>query len=410
MPHRKTHDSRPAHAKSPAEAPSPMIETSRRSPRSKVVLAECRVLLATDSESVRERIMTMLDGRVLEIASVSTAVEARSRLDQMRAYDVLLVHDHLHASAALLTHAAATRKDLVSIYLAEAAALDEAVLAMQAGAADVLSPSLTPTELIAKIESSLRRRRDDRDLHTGVQRRADRLVRLCRVLNSQRRELMSQVVSLCDDLYKAYEELAGQLERGTFAGAFNALVRQDLDVESLLRTVLEHLLPQTGPTNAAIFLPASSGDFTLGAYINHDRPRADVEMTLDTLAATLAPAFERHTAIEVFENDDALARHIASDADWLKDCTSAVIPCRHEGECLAVLLLFRDSRVPYPTTLIPTLETVRDVFAAQLARIISTHHRHKPSKELDFLDGMDFDTDWDDDSHGGFDGLDDLAA
>ena len=55
--------------------------------------------------------------------------------------------------------------------------------------------------------------------------------------------------------------------------------------------MLEFTLSKIGSTNAAIFLPTSSGDYSLGAYVNYDIPRDGIEIMLDQLADVLAPNF-----------------------------------------------------------------------------------------------------------------------
>ena len=89
-------------------------------------------------------------------------------------------------------------------------------------------------------------------------------------MNTARIDVTSQVDSLCNDLVHAYQELTDQISHVTAVTEFAAVIRQELDVEELLRTTLEYLLRKLGPTNAAIFLPAAGDEFTLGAYINYD--------------------------------------------------------------------------------------------------------------------------------------------
>ena len=78
-----------------------------------------------------------------------------------------------------------------------------------------------------------------------------------------------------------------QMKNIALASELNTIFRQELDLESLLRTVLEYTLRKVGSTNAAIFLPSSTGDFTLGAYVNYDCPRDTAETLLDHLADIL---------------------------------------------------------------------------------------------------------------------------
>jgi hypothetical protein len=70
--------------------------------------------------------------------------------------------------------------------------------------------------------------------------------------------------------------------------------------------------------------------------------------------------------------------------------------CRHDDEALAICMLFRDTRSPYPAPLLEQLRTVGELFAAQLARVIRIHHRHLPKDQW----GAIGDTDDGDESDG----------
>ena len=75
-------------------------------------------------------------------------------------------------------------------------------------------------------------------------------------------ELITRRYAL-DEVNDAYRDLNDRMNDVALATEFGSLIRRELDIESLLRTVLEFVLTKSGPTNAAIFLPASSGDFSL---------------------------------------------------------------------------------------------------------------------------------------------------
>lgn len=159
---------------------------------------------------------------------------------------------------------------------------------------------------------------------------------------------------------------------------FTVLIRQELDIESLLRTTLEYVLGRSGPTNAAVFLPTTSGDFSLGAYVNYDCPKETVDILLDHMANVVAPRFENAPAPVHIATPEAMDDQLGDDAHWLGDSHVVAYPCRSGEETLAIVLLFRDSRSPYLKGFIEQLVTVGDLFAAQLARVIRIHHRHLP--------------------------------
>ena len=162
------------------------------------------------------------------------------------------------------------------------------------------------------------------------------------------------------------------------ASEFKGLIGNELDIESLLRTTLEYVLGRTGPTNAAVFLPTTSGDYTLGAYVNYDCPKETVDILLDHMANVIAPRFENATGMVHLTSKRSMDDYIGDQAEWLGDSHVAGYACRFESETLAIVLLFRDPRTPFTRTLLEQVQAVGDVFAAQLARVIRVHHRHLP--------------------------------
>ena len=106
--------------------------------------------------------------------------------------------------------------------------------------------------------------------------------------------MLRQVDGLAGGVASAYESMARGMKLQSMAAQFETILRQDLDLESVLRTTLEYALKKVGSTNGAIFLPNSCGDFTLGAYVNFDLPRDTAETLIAQLADTLAPACDSH--------------------------------------------------------------------------------------------------------------------
>ncbi len=356
------------------------------------VLPSTRALIASASTSRRDALATALSGRVGEVVLAATADDAFSVVANSPE-TTLAILDHSAGGTSTIERLRTLRPAIVCVLVSETPSVADAVHAMQSGAADLIPSGITNTELVDRLDGALTRARTLREQQAASARRCERLRRLCRTLNSSRRELLGQVASLCGDLNKAYAEMADQLTVGSVASEFNALVRQELDLESLLRTALEFLLPRTGPTNAAVFLPSSSGDFSLGAYVNYDRPRDSAEVLFDHLAATLAPALE-HEQDVVRLSPDMLVERLGED-DWLDAQEVLGLACRHEGECLAVVVLFRDRRNPFDPTLVNLLSSLRELLARQLARVIQTHHRHLPKDKWGLLGDDDLGDDAD---------------
>ncbi|MFN5946504.1 MAG: hypothetical protein ACK46I_15620, partial [Phycisphaerae bacterium] len=52
-----------------------------------------------------------------------------------------------------------------------------------------------------------------------------------------------------------------------------------------------------------------------------------------------------------------------------------------DGECIAVLSIFRDKRQPFDQSTIDTVRIIADRFGDQLTRVIKTNSRHKPARD-----------------------------
>jgi hypothetical protein len=200
-------------------------------------------------------------------------------------------------------------------------------------------------------------------------------------LLKQTDSLTGQIRTLCAGFADAARQWAAGTELASLRAEFNALVRQELELESLLRTTLEFTLRRVGPTNGAIFLPSSCGDYSLGAYINYDCPKETAETLLEQLSGVLAPACEHRRELTLAARTAELGVPGLDDQVWLADAAFAVRACWREEECIAVVALFRDRRTPFAEAQRASLTAITDLFSAQLARVIRTHHRHKPVEQ-----------------------------
>lgn len=308
---------------------------------------------------------------------VVETVDAARRALATGAYDAALVAAELPAALDLVRDVAGAEAGVAVIVVAERPSVDLAMEAMRAGAADILSPRLPASECQGRVRRAIGRSARVRDLDLRI----ERLQKVCRKLNEARHQVTQQMGMLCNDLVEAYQELTDQVSNVSLASEFNSLIRQELDVESLLRTVLEFTLAKVGPTNAAVFLPATSSDFSLGAYVNYDCPKDTADVLLDHLANIVPARMEGREGIVTCSSAPELERLLGSDAHWLADCEAVAFNCRHDGETLAVVILFRDRSTPFAPAFLPTLRILADLFGRQLARVIRVHHRHLPREQ-----------------------------
>lgn len=355
--------------------------------------AQARALVVSETEATAMLVGPALGELEVPMECQHSVDDARLRLSQTDRprIDILVLRQQTPGAQEFVRQLSQSSPAIVCVMVSDSATLDNAVDAMRCGAADIISADLGAEMAGPALRSALDRAR----LARQREERAVRLRAVCKKLNSARHEVTSQVSDMCNDLVDAYRELSGEIDKLSICGEFNGIIRQELEIESLLRVVLEYVLAKTGPTNAAIFLPASGSEFSLGAYVNADIPKASVDALLDHLAEVLAPRFEHRPGVHRFETRRDVARLLGQDAHWLPEQTLVAFPCIHNEECLAVVALFRDDHDRFSGETVRLLDTISALFSKQLARIIHVHHRHLPKHKWGALgdapESYDFD-------------------
>ncbi len=355
-----------------------------------------RVVAVSSRASVRRRLSSMLHGHVESLNFVEDAPSAIEHISTTNC-DLVIIERALEGTDGidLLDQLSANHPALVGVIIGQIENTDDAIRAMRAGACDLISIQSRNAQTTRRLLDSVKRAERIRQRDARV----DRLKKLCHKLNTARQDVSGQVGNLCNDLVSAYQDLSEQFGDVKLATEFNALLRQELEIESLLRTMLEFTLSKIGSTNAAIFLPSSSGDYSLGAYVNYDIPRDAAEVMLDQLADTLAPQFENITEVVSICGRIEMEEAMGSNAHWLEDSALLVVSCQQDDECLAVLGLFRDESMPFHEEDVRVLSIIAKLFGEQLGRVIRVHHRHLPKDQWGAIDPGFYDgpTDSDDD-------------
>ena len=282
------------------------------------------------------------------------------------------------------------RQHLQSVVVAHAGDVREAQRAVRLGAIDYLTE---PDDDVAL------RRAVRRGLEKGIKSRRQasrlsRLRRLCDKLDRANRDVSKQVDTLCKDLISAYQELAGQMKNVVESTEYASLVRDELDLENVIRRTLEHLVDKAGPTNCAIFLPATADEYSVGGYVNYDCDSDAGELVLSHLADALAPWVAELGKLESLDTNRALEDAFGEDADLVLDRALIAFPCLHENEPLAVVALFRDQQEPFDEAMHEVCESVGPLLGQALGRVIKIHHRALPDDLEDAPDddgdGSDF--------------------
>jgi len=343
-------------------------------------LGRVRVLVLSVCRDVREVVAGRVESLGVHAPTACDVSTARAMLNESY-YDVVLIGDADGEGVAACTELADAERCVSCIVVATEPTMEMAVQVMRAGGVDLLDRACTEREFVASLLSAGQRSRRLRARARLEERRARKLRGACRELNRSRQSLMGQLGSVCNDMAASYRDLSEQMQQVSLASELNTIFRQELDLESLLRTVLEYTLKKVGPTNAAIFLPSQSGDFTLGAYVNYDCPRDTAETLLDHLADIMAPAFENRDDVAIMRGLKDIRAEAGPGGEWLEDSAVAAFSCRVDGECLAVVVLFRDRRTPYSGSVPQTLKIFRELFAQQLSRVVKMNYRHLPKHQ-----------------------------
>ncbi len=262
-----------------------------------------------------------------------------------------------------------------------------ALRALRSGAIDFVRTPANIDEIVERIDVALVKSHTEKAREDRIRR----VHRICRELNSARDEISQQVDVMCNDLMHAYRDLSDQISDAAMASEFRTLLRQELDMEEVLRTTLEYLLTKTGPTNAAVFLPDADQHYSLGAYVNFDCDRESIDRLLDHLGETICPQMSDELELVAFDDGGEFAEWIGMDSALLVDSQFLAFSCHDAEECLAVVILFRSRSNAYDPELAGTLDILRTIFAEQLARIVRVHHRSGPEwpRETEADDELD---------------------
>ena len=308
----------------------------------------------------------------LRIARVGT-LKAGRRYITTKPVDVAIIESDLPDGSGLALSKLVNRRyrRIDSIFISAKPTLEAAMKAVRHGAADFLTKPIDSQRLAGCLRSLV----DDRLRQRDRNRRIRRLRRACRQLDQSRREVTHQVDVLCEDLIGAYQELADQMQHSVSRREFEAAIRDELDLDPLLRKTLTFLLDKTGPANAAIFLPAIAMDeFSLRGYVNYDRAGEAAELLMQQLTDVLAPQVACREEPMHLTDDEQIARHLGG-MTYLLGCEILAFGVQAEGEPLAAVVLFRDRSEPFDASMIQACTAISAPFGERLVKLIRIHYR-----------------------------------
>jgi DNA-binding response OmpR family regulator len=302
------------------------------------------------------------------IRSASGSEEALLELRRKPA-DIVLVNVQIqdNAGAGLLETIRKTYPNVLTIAMSRSHTADACVSAIRAGAGDVLFSPLKLEETRTVIASSIQKS----TAHHKQMARHARLRTVCRRLNKARHEISAQVDLLCNDLVRAYQDLASQLNQTQAMGDFAASIEKPSTLEDLMRATLEWILKKLGPINAAVMLPNSENEFSLGAYLNLDTPAADPFIA--AIGSTIAPQAASGGLLAI-ENDREISDLFGPPGDPLHGRNWMAHSCNFRTECLGVLLLFRTQGTPFDPVTGAMLQAIAPILGEQIGKLMQRNH------------------------------------
>ncbi len=333
-----------------------------------------RLLVVDDDTQIGQQMSGCFDADRFHVVQVGTMAEAL-KLINSQTMDLVMIEADLPDGSGLALARRMRRTDgkIHTIVMTAQPSVQRAIDVIRLGAADLLLKPLDLDEVRQRVDRAVGRLRADRK----QRRRVKRLRRMCKQLNQARDEIAHQVDILCNDLVIAYQDLAQQVQLLAQTSEYGALIRQELDLETLLRRTLEYLLQKAGPTNGAIFLPASTDpdEYSLGGYVNYECTSESAEILLQHLADVLAPKMVEHQWPVHITDHTTLTQWLGDDFSYLADSHVLAFPCRHEDDTLAVVVLFRHNSQEFNGSLIQACTSIAPILAQSLARVVSIHHR-----------------------------------
>jgi response regulator of citrate/malate metabolism len=247
--------------------------------------------------------------------------------------------------------------------------------AWRAGAADMLIAPL-PAADVERSFSGIAERRAHVEKLT---KRNGRLRQVCKQLNRARHEISQQVDLLCNDLVKAYQEMAQQLNTTQLAADYCQAIADEIEVEGLLRKTMEWILKKVGPINAAVYLPDSDRRFALGAYLNLDT-EADAALISD-VGETLVKQADTVRTVVAIDSDKHLEDLFGHSAARLKARSWLAVGCVAGRECLGVIVVFRNQGQTIDASVRAVIEVMAPILGEKMQEALGLYNRMNPFEE-----------------------------
>ncbi len=299
------------------------------------VAASTRHLLVVDADSKTADLVRTAADTLTQVRQATSIDAAQAEMLRQPA-EIILVNLQIgdHAGVELIKTFKRRYGNSDIVALSRSRRSEACLDAFHAGASDMLLAPYAARDIQLVLAAATERRQET----LRRQQRHERLRTTCRRLNKARHEISQQVDLLCNDLVRAYQDMAQQLNLTQHAAEFAQSLAGELDVEGVLRRTMEWILKKLGPVNAAIYLPNGDDQFALGAYLNLDT-QADAPL-IETLGKTLVLQARGATALTL-EEDGVIDELFGEEGAPLKGRQWLAIGCHTPRECLGVLVVFR---------------------------------------------------------------------
>jgi response regulator of citrate/malate metabolism len=322
--------------------------------------------------------------RVTGQVRTATSIDQANAAMQSKPADVMLVNiqlteqsgaDAQGGGAGVIRSLRAKYPQTDMIAISRVRRSEVCIDAWRAGAADMLIAPLQAADVERSFDGIAERRARIEKLT----KRNVRLRQVCKQLNRARHDISQQVDLLCNDLVRAYQEMAQQLNVTQLAGEYAQMLDDEIEVEGLLRRTMEWILQKVGPINAAVYLPDTERHYALGAYLNLDT-EADAAL-ISEVAETIVKEADSAKSVVAINTDKQLEDLFGASANRLKSRSWLATGCFAKGECLGVIVVFRNQGQGMEESIRGIIDVMAPILGAKMFDALGLYNRMHPFEE-----------------------------
>ncbi len=331
------------------------------------------ILVLGSAGDSRDTLMKTLASIGYTCTATESVDSARETMAADTAFDLLMIDGSTGQTGLSMIREAQTSDPCVrALVYSDKASPNDVVEAIRCGASDFIVMPRDIARLPERAAQVLERVR----AHREREQRVEDLSHACAKLKATRDEMSDRVDTLCGDLASAYRTMREQISDVALASEFRALLGQELDLESMLRTALEAMMKQVGPVNACVYLQQAPGTWGVGAYVNYQWQDRDIMPVLNRLGDVLGPGMADERGLVRFDDASEFAESEGGEMSLLSDAEIAAFACHRGDECLAVFTLFRDADEGFADDDAAAIDVMRTIVAEQMSRILRVHRRN----------------------------------